>query len=165
MFDFRKCRPVALNDLIRIGHESDGGYVLSKRNIEKTETLLSFGINDDWSFEDCFTRKKNVKVYAFDYSIKDSPWVNGRFYAIPFLALAYDAFTLRWRGIKRQFWRINASFKKFFNEKAGRYYIPKFIGTHDDDKTVCFKTVFEEIIAGGGGGIGILENGYRGRRV
>jgi hypothetical protein len=151
MFDFNKCRPIELDDLIRVGHESDGGYVLPKRCIEKTDILLSFGISDDWSFEDYFTRKKKARVFSYDYSIKDSPWVNNRLYMPPFLAFIFDTFTLNWRGIKRQLWRITSSFQKFFDESAGRHYIPKFIGPADDEKTICFNTVFEKLALGGGG--------------
>jgi hypothetical protein len=150
MFDYKKCRPIELDDLIRVGHDSDGGYILPKRCIEKTDTLLSFGIYDDWSFEDCFTRQKNVRVFSYDYSIKDSPWVNGRLYMLPFMAFIFDALSLNWTGVKRQLWRISASFKKFFNRNLGRYYVPKFIGPHDDEKTVSFNTIFNELAGGGG---------------
>ncbi|MDR0663630.1 MAG: hypothetical protein LBF80_06090, partial [Spirochaetaceae bacterium] len=152
MFDYKKCRPIELDDLTRIGHESDGGYVLPKRCIEKTDTILSFGVSNDWSFEDYFTRKRVARVFSYDYSIKDSPWVEGRFYLSPLLAFIFDALTLNRLGVKRQLWRINASFKKFFNEKLGRYYIPKFIGPRDDEQNVSFDTVFNEVTAGGGRG-------------
>lgn len=48
----RVCRPVQIDDLIRVGREYDGGYVLPRRVIERSQALLSLGVNDDWSFEE-----------------------------------------------------------------------------------------------------------------
>ena len=45
-------------DLIRIGRDYDGGYLVSKSDIEKTDVLIGLGINDDWSFEEDFLSQK-----------------------------------------------------------------------------------------------------------
>jgi hypothetical protein len=79
MFDFYKCHPIKLDNLVRVGNVHDGGYILSKRQIEKTDILLSFGVNDDWIFEKEFTKIKDVKIYAYDYSIKDLPFYSRKF--------------------------------------------------------------------------------------
>lgn len=146
MLDFEKCHPIELSDLVRIGSKNDGGYILSNRQIDKTSALLSFGINDDWAFEDNFFKRKKIKIYAYDYSIKDSPFVTGKFaktfiYIICFIllrnwALFYEHF--------KQF-RLSKEFYKFFNKKNGVYYIPKFLGQYDDEKNVCFDTIFKNI--------------------
>ena len=46
------------NDLIRIGRNHDGGYLIAKVDIEKSDLLISFGISDDWSFERDFVKNK-----------------------------------------------------------------------------------------------------------
>jgi hypothetical protein len=62
MYDFKKLHP------IQLGRNTDGGYVLSNRQIERTKVLLSFGIFTDWSFEKDFVKRKNTTVlYAYDY--------------------------------------------------------------------------------------------------
>lgn len=38
--------------MIRVGRDFDGGYVLPRSVIECSHTLLSLGVNDDWSFEE-----------------------------------------------------------------------------------------------------------------
>jgi len=58
-----------INDLIRIGRNFDGGYVISESLMKNSSLLLSFGINDDWSFEEDFCNRNGVKCYAFDFSI------------------------------------------------------------------------------------------------
>jgi hypothetical protein len=47
----RPYKPLAFGDLVRVGRDNDGGYVLPRRVIERSNVLLSLGVNDDWSFE------------------------------------------------------------------------------------------------------------------
>ena len=45
-------------DLLRLGRESDGGYVLGKVVIDTCDALISIGINNEWSFEEAILKKK-----------------------------------------------------------------------------------------------------------
>jgi hypothetical protein len=58
-----------LDDLIRVGRIWDGGYVISESLMKQSSVLLSFGINDDWSFEKDFNTRSGVRCYCFDFSI------------------------------------------------------------------------------------------------
>ncbi|MGH8482358.1 MAG: hypothetical protein ACRES8_07850 [Nevskiaceae bacterium] len=44
-------RPRQFPDLVRVGRDHDGGYVLPRSVIERSSALLSLGVADDWSFE------------------------------------------------------------------------------------------------------------------
>ena len=57
------------SDLIRIGRENDGGYLVSRSDIDKSDVLIGLGINDDWSFEKDFKNLRAVEVFAYDASI------------------------------------------------------------------------------------------------
>tara|TARA_A100001035_G_scaffold26786_1_gene18035 strand:+ start:669 stop:1439 length:771 start_codon:yes stop_codon:yes gene_type:complete len=59
------------NDLIRIGKDNDGGYLVSKKDLEIADVLLSLGISNDWTFEEDFIRLNNVNLYAYDASIDE----------------------------------------------------------------------------------------------
>ena len=52
--DLELLRPVAVQDLVRLGRDRDGGYVVSRRAIEATRVLVGIGVNDEWSFEEAF---------------------------------------------------------------------------------------------------------------
>jgi hypothetical protein len=41
---FRSC-----GDLIRLGVQSDGGYLVSQADVDRSKLLLGFGINTDWT--------------------------------------------------------------------------------------------------------------------
>ena len=64
-------RPISNKYLIRAGINKDGGYVVDSNLFENTECLLSFGLGDDWSFEEDFLKKNKKKgvVNIYDHTI------------------------------------------------------------------------------------------------
>ncbi|MDR2509547.1 MAG: hypothetical protein LBC77_02760 [Spirochaetaceae bacterium] len=150
MFDFNKCHPIELDDLVRVGNDFDGGYILSKRMIEKTKIVLSFGVNDDWTFEEDFASIKDVKIYSYDYSTKNLPFMSGNF-EINYVLMVYNFFRLKRSRVLHQIRYIREqvhllkSFKMFFDEKKDHFFVPKFIERYDDEQTTCFKTIFKEL--------------------
>jgi len=146
MDNFKKCHPIELNDLVRIGSENDGGYVLSERQIEKTDIVLSFGIKDNWTFEEDFSKRKKVRIYSYDYSTKDLPFLTKNF-AKTYAAIAYNLLFLRFSRAKHYYKHLHLSerFHRFFNNEDDRFFIPKFLGEYDDAKNICFETIFKEL--------------------
>ena len=65
--------------LIRFGRDNDGGYLVSKRTVLETGTLISFGILDDCSFENDFIKMNPIQVYCYDSTVNNSYWKK-RFY-------------------------------------------------------------------------------------
>ena len=66
-------------NLVRIGPKSDGGYVIDKRVIKKSNTIITCGLNDDWEFEkDYLEFNKNCKIIAYDHTVNKEFW-NKRF--------------------------------------------------------------------------------------
>lgn len=59
-----------MNNLIRLGNKGDGGYVIPKKLIKETEVLISFGISNDWSFEEDFKKRNpHLVIHGYDHSI------------------------------------------------------------------------------------------------
>ena len=57
-------------ELVRVGKKNDGGYLIGKNSLLYTKNLVSFGIDDDWSFEKTFLKvNKNVKLFTFDQNL------------------------------------------------------------------------------------------------
>ena len=44
-------KPIKSSNLIRLGREADGGYVVDSKIIEQCKNLISFGMGFDWTFE------------------------------------------------------------------------------------------------------------------
>ena len=62
-------KPKFETELIRLGKNNDGGYIIPQKSINSSSKLYSFGLNDDFSFEKDFYKKKNVDVVCFDQSV------------------------------------------------------------------------------------------------
>ena len=67
---FNFLRPYEVDDLIRLGRNEDGGYIVSESVIKSSNYLLSFGMSSDWSFEEDFLKlNKNNKVEIYDHTV------------------------------------------------------------------------------------------------
>ena len=54
---------------IRLGKDWDGGYLVDQAAVQAAQKLVSFGINNEWSFESAFYSQNPVPVIAFDHSV------------------------------------------------------------------------------------------------
>ena len=114
-------------DLVRIGRDYDGGYLVSKSDIEQSDLLLGFGINDDWSFEEDFLSQKKVSVTAYDASVSER---------IFFRRLLGSA--LRIYNFKRFLHWLNVllKYRKFFSQSDVNH-IQKFVGLNIKSEQHC----------------------------
>jgi len=105
--------------LTRLGSNFDGGYLIPTEFIKKTETLLSFGLNDDWSFENDFKIKNNkLKIYSYDHTVNRKFW-----YEYTILSIFY--FIKNFKNLLKIFKYINYYF--FFQKKLKNFHIKKKI--------------------------------------
>ena len=74
---FLKPYHIKKSNLIRVGPKTDGGYVIDKRILNKTNTLITCGLNDDWEFEKSFLKKNHkCKIKAFDHTVNGKFWLS-----------------------------------------------------------------------------------------
>lgn len=62
--------PFYCDDIIRLGRDNDGGYLVNRQDVIKTSRLLSFGVEDDISFETDFVKMNDCDVDCYDGTIK-----------------------------------------------------------------------------------------------
>jgi hypothetical protein len=65
----RILQPFYCHDLVRLGKDNDGGYLVNLEDVKKSNALISFGIGTDISFEKDFQTHNNCDVRAFDGTI------------------------------------------------------------------------------------------------
>jgi len=69
------------SDLIRIGDNSDGGYIFNKKIIFKIHSCLSFGLGDNFSFEKELKKiNSKIKIHIFDHTVNYKFWIRHFFY-------------------------------------------------------------------------------------
>jgi hypothetical protein len=127
-----------LDDLIRVGRNYDGGYVISESLMKRSSALLSFGINDDWSFEEDFYRKSGVGCYGFDYSVNRGLFLKRSIEQIRyFFGDLLKRHTLQWSRWKkaREHFHTYKAFGRFFSRHSF-HSIGIDKSTHDAFKTL-----------------------------
>ncbi|MDB2668324.1 hypothetical protein N9Y74_00395 [Alphaproteobacteria bacterium] len=61
--------PTECADLIRLGKDFDGGYLVSRRDVDASDGLIGLGVSNDWSFERDFRAINKVGVDTYDRSV------------------------------------------------------------------------------------------------
>ena len=106
-------------DLVRIGRDHDGGYLVSQADIERSDHLIGLGMFDDWSFEESFVGINDVPVTVYDASVNYKFWIQRVF--VEFLKNPIGFY-----GLSRLI-----SYQRFFRNH--RTHIKKFIGVDTSD--------------------------------
>ena len=114
-------RPVKTFELVRLGRDMVGGYIVDLGIIEKTDILITLGFGPEWSFESDFLKmKNNCKVYIYDHNLSSMPYFKEIWkYLRRFLLLrvSYKAVKDRLDAYKyyKKFFKLDNV--KFYNEK------------------------------------------------
>jgi len=68
--EYKYLQPIKEHKLLRLGGISDGGYIVPEKLIHSCDHLLSFGMGDDWLFEEEFSQLKTAsQINVYDASV------------------------------------------------------------------------------------------------
>ena len=147
-------KPRCLGDMIRLGRAFDGGYIVNERVIPASRYLLSFGVNDDWSFEaDFLNLKPDVQILCFDHSVSRRDLQEKTIDALNQILSArfiLGAMTLNFRGVRNKFQalrravRLRSDFSKFFSRDNIQFF-SKGVSNIEDSHFVTISEVFHMI--------------------
>ena len=125
-------------NLIRIGPNTDGGYVIDKRVIKKTKTIISCGLNDDWEFEKEFLKiNQRCKIIAYDHTVDKGFWVK-RFKKDLILLLLFKK--LSFKKILDVFKYID--YLKFFRD-GNKHLIKKIVNNERKKNEISIKNILK----------------------
>lgn len=127
-------RPKTISELVRLGRDNDGGYLVDKRSITASEIMLGFGIKDDWSFEKDFQKCSDVPVVAFDASI-------GRLF---FFRRLVKSVARANRDNFVHWFRIFSDYYSFFRGRNA--HIKKFVGMKKKSNYISVNTIAKKFI-------------------
>ena len=125
-------KPQGTYNLLRIGGDHDGGYLVELKSIEKTEALISMGIGKNWRFEEDFIAHKDIKIHAYDHSIRGLFWI--KFFIKRFLSILIGRLYAPCNAITTY-----TNFLHFFRDRAVLFY--EKIGTEEENCTNLKKTI------------------------
>jgi len=70
--DLNFLAPYEVDSLIRVGRSHDGGYVIPEPCARAVDTLVSFGVSTDWSFEEHFRRlNPRIALQTYDHTVSE----------------------------------------------------------------------------------------------
>ena len=107
-------KPDGAYELIRVGSDHDGGYLVDPKSIEQSNALIALGIGRNWSFEKDFLERKSVRIHAYDYSIGLGYWI--KHFLKRVLAVLIGRFSAPFDAVK-----LFLEFKIFFKDSAVLY--------------------------------------------
>jgi hypothetical protein len=114
-------------DLVRIGKPYDGGYLVSRSDIDASDLLISLGINDDWSFERDFSKIKDIEVNAYDASINQNYFFKQ--FVKSLIRIDKPQLIFHWLNVL-------LSYRIFFSKRNKRHF-EKFVGLDSKEKIYC----------------------------
>lgn len=136
----KELKPKHCYNLIRLGKNNDGGYLVEKDSLLNSQALISFGINLDWSFEKDFYYYNKCKIHCYDHTIKYSSIK--KFSRKSFLKIFNKKY---WtiNGLKEIFFNIKLykDYKKFFSVEALHFQSAIGIGSNLIDLNTVFNRV------------------------
>lgn len=146
-----KYKPTFTGDLIRLGRSYDGGYVINEMALRQTKYLLSFGVNDDWSFEtDVLQRNPTVNVICFDHSVSKSVFADRIVDSLNQILSArfvLGLLSLNLRGARSKIARLNRSRQVYsgfgrFISRPNVTFVPKGVSNETKGPFLKLEDVF-----------------------
>lgn len=133
--------PVAVDDLIRIGGDHDGGYVIPSALLSNADVLISMGLGYSWRFEqEARALNPRLRVQVYDHTVSE------RLYARQFAADVVGVFVGQGvQGMVRRYRRLR-DYRRFFGSEATHYR--ERINDRRDKVSVDIATVFERAGSG-----------------
>lgn len=115
----REFKPKGTFDLVRLGGNHDGGYLIDKKTLQISKCLISLGIGSNFEFEKDFYKLENKKIYGYDYSVYSNFLKNINFYFFSGL--------INFRNLKKLIYslKILLNFIIFINKKNVFFFSKK----------------------------------------
>ena len=122
----KEFKPNHLYELIRLGKDNDGGYLVCKNSVKTSTALISFGLNDDCSFEQDFKKENNIRVICFDCNTGGGFWFKK-------FRRALRKFVKGETILLKDFLINIYNYYSFFSKNSSSIYKFRIVGKKDDD--------------------------------
>ena len=116
--------PKSKTKLVRLGQPNDGGYCIPEKSLNETNILFSFGLDDNWSFEEHFKKRSEAKIICFDNNVNNKFWIKKFLKGIIYFDLKKNFF------IQFINFFVYFKYKKFIQQK-NVYHIKKHINPNN----------------------------------
>ena len=137
----KELKPKHLYDLLRIGRNNDGGYLVEKDSFKDSKALISFGLSFDWSFEkDFYKFHPNAPIHCYDHTVKYSAIKKFSYRSLLNIFNKKYYSMLGFKSILKNFY-LSKDYKNFFKENRIHFRSAIGIGTN----LISINNVFAKI--------------------
>jgi hypothetical protein len=123
-----------IKELVRIGKANHGGFVISQKDIENSDLLISLGVTEDWSFESHFIAIKKIPVIAYGTAVSNNYLLSQLVKSL----IRFDRPKLAWYWL-RTYYR----YKKFFS--GDNTHLEQHIGAKFNENYSTLQEVFDRV--------------------
>lgn len=106
-------KPQNTSNLVRLGDDFDGGYVVDQSSVEAADVLIALGVGDSWAFEEDCRAIKSMPLEAYDATISAGTFI--REFAKSLVVFFNHKFVHRR-------WRILTGYFKFFGQDDATHH-------------------------------------------
>jgi hypothetical protein len=132
--------PVIVDDLIRVGAENDGGYIVPEHLVREVGTLISLGVSEEWSFDEEFLKlNPAARVDAYDHSISGPVFRKRLLFGLIAACIGRRSFAEAARNL-----RVYKSYGEFFRG-AARHYQQRVYNRNELPFDVTFAQIMERV--------------------
>ena len=133
-------RPVIVDDLMRFGGASDGGYLLPRSLLGDIDAVLSFGLATDWSLEEQLARlRPGIPIHVYDHTVGAKIYYR-----------AAKSRSLKWLGGRTSFadarerWKTYTGYRRFFTGRH-RHYAERVFNRRDNPGDATLDIAFDRL--------------------
>ena len=139
--EFNLLLPLKVKNLLRLGRDYDGGYLVCEKTLKKCRNLITLGVGDDISFEIDFLKKiSNSKIYLYDHTVS-----NLFFYKI---IMKYFRRVITFRVLPKYLMDSilkYLNFKKFIKKKNIKFFKKKIVQNVKNLNEIDLKNLINDI--------------------
>jgi len=138
-------KAVKTSNLARLGRTHDGGYVVDLEAIKECNTLITFGLGPDWSFElDYINKNSEIDIYVYDHTVSSYPYIKE---VIKYFR-RFITFRATFESVANRV-KYLLNFKNFLNHKNVNYFKEKITFPMESKIDTDVDKVFSRVVKSG----------------
>ena len=140
--EFNFLLPIKVKNLLRLGRDFDGGYLVCEKTLNKCQNLITLGVGDDISFEiDFFKKKQECNISLYDHTVNDSLFFK--------IIMKYFRRAITFRVSPKHLMNSIVSYlnyKKFLKKKNVQLFNKKVVQKAETSNEVSLKNILNEVL-------------------
>jgi hypothetical protein len=130
--------PENIGELVRIGGQNDGGYIISSEAIGKIKSVLTFGLGYNWAFESELAANFEINnIHCYDHTVGATVFRKKYYFSL------LNIFEKKQKRAMRQ--RAYKNYSQFFEKTDGVRHYKLRVGAIDVPGQISLQTALSKL--------------------